>query len=107
MSKTKTTAEKIAETRERIQQLENQHKLLLNQQKEQERKARTKRLCKRMGLLESLLPDTIALTDEQFEAFLKKTAANEFGRKTLAAFSVQASENGAAEPLQINTGTVK
>ena len=32
-----------------------------------ERKDRTNRLCKRMGLFEKLLPDTIPLTEEQFQ----------------------------------------
>ena len=82
MAKTKT--EKIADIQEQIQQLENQRKKLLQQEKEQERKDRTRRLCKRAGLLESMLPDTILLTDEQFKNFLEKTTANDFGRRALA-----------------------
>ena len=59
-------------------------KQLVQKQKADERKARTKRLCSRAGLLESMLPDTIALTDEQFKSFLERTTANEFGRRMLA-----------------------
>ncbi len=55
----------------------------MQQQKEQERKDRTKRLCKRAGLLESLLPGTIPLTDEQFKAFLEKTLITEHSRHIL------------------------
>jgi hypothetical protein len=73
----KTIAEKIAEAQEKINQDENKLKLLLRQQKEAERNARTNRLCKRGGLLESLLPGTIPLTDEQFRTFLLKTTAND------------------------------
>jgi len=41
----------------------------MQEQKEQERKDRTNRLCKRMGLFEKLLPDCITLTEEQFQTF--------------------------------------
>jgi len=50
----KTTAEKIATKREQIQQLQNEEKQLIQKQKEQDRKDRTKRLCQRHGLLESM-----------------------------------------------------
>ena len=46
---------------EEIKQLENKKKRLIQEQKEQERKDRTNRLCKRMGFIEKLLPDTIPL----------------------------------------------
>ncbi len=81
MAKTKT--EKIADIQVQIEQLKNQEKRLMQQQKEQERKDRTKRLCKRAGLLESLLPDTIPLTDGQFKTFLEKTIATEHSRHIL------------------------
>jgi len=80
----KPIEEKIESLKTEIQQLENHRKQLVQQQKEQERKARTKRLCKRAGLLESLLPETITLTDEQFDIFLKRTIANDYGRGKLA-----------------------
>ena len=58
--------------KERDRQLGNKRKRL---HKEQERKIRTNCFCKRMGLFEKLLPDTIPLTEEQFKTFLEKTAA--------------------------------
>jgi len=79
----KTKQEKISDLQEQIAQLENQRKRLIQQEKEQERKDRTKRLCKRAGLLESLLPDTIPLTDEQFKIFLEKTMLTDFTRRIL------------------------
>jgi len=79
----KTRLEKIESIQTEIQQLENQRKRLLQAEKEQERKDRTKRLCKRAGLLESLLPDTISLTDEQFKIFLEKTIITEHSRRIL------------------------
>ena len=69
----KTKIEKIAGIEEEIRQLENKRRQLVQAQKAQERKDRTKRLCKRMGLFESLLPESISLTDEQFQIFLEKT----------------------------------
>lgn len=77
------TNEKIISIEEQITQLQNRKKNLIQKQKTDERKARTKRLCKRAGLLESMLPETIELTDEQFEVFLKMTVANDFGRDKL------------------------
>ena len=62
----KTKIEKIASIEEEIKQLENKKKRLIQEQKEQERKDRTNRRCKRMGFIEKLLPDTLPLTEEQF-----------------------------------------
>ena len=92
----KTKAEKIADIELQLEQLENQRKKLVQEQKIQERKDRTKRLCKRMGLFESMLPDTIPLTDEQFQIFLEKTVATEYGRRILDGLTAQ--NAAAAEP---------
>lgn len=48
MAKTKT--EKITSIEEEIRQLENKRRQLVQEQKAQERRDRTKRLCRRMGL---------------------------------------------------------
>ena len=77
----KTKIEKIAGIEEEIRQLENKRRQLVQAQKAQERKDRTKRLCKRMGLFESLLPESISLTDEQFQIFLEKTVLTEQSRR--------------------------
>ena len=61
----KTKAEKITSIEEEIRQLENRRRQLVQEQKAQERKDRTKRLCRRMGLFESLVPDTIPLTEAE------------------------------------------
>jgi hypothetical protein len=94
----KTKIEKIAGIEEQIAQLENQRKKLLQQQKEQERRERTTRLCKRAGLLESLLPETITLTDEQFKMFLDKAVANDYGRNMLAKIAAQGGNTATAKP---------
>ena len=87
MAKTKT--EKITSIEEEIRQLEIKRRQLVQEQKAQERKDRTKRLCRRMGLFESLLPDTIPLTEEQFKTFLEKTVAAEHSRRLLDELTAQ------------------
>ena len=93
----KTKAEKIAAIELQMTQLENQRKKLIQEQKQQERKDRTKRLCKRMGLFESMLPESISLTDEQFQIFLEKTIAAEHSRRILDGLTAQ---NAATAPAQ-------
>ena len=82
---------------EEIRQLENKKKRLIQEQKEQERKDRTNRLCKRMGFIEKLLPDTIPLTEEQFKTFVEQTIATEHSRRVLDELSAQ---NAATAPAQ-------
>ena len=84
-----TKIEKIASIENEIKQLKERQKLLQQQHNAQERKDRTKRLCRRMGLFESLLPDTIPLTDEQFKIFLEKTATTEQSRRILDGLTAQ------------------
>jgi len=91
----KTRVERIASIDEEMSKLAEQRKTLMDKHKAQERKTRTRRLCQRGGLLEKMLPDTIPLSDEQFQSFLEKTVANDYGRRTLATFTAQ---NPAANP---------
>ena len=62
----KTTADKIAEARERKQQQENELKRLLQQQRAEERKERDRRIYRRGAHIESLIDGAGAMTDEQF-----------------------------------------
>lgn len=87
---------------EEIKQLENKKKRLIQEQKEQERKDRTNRLCKRMGFIEKLLPGTIPLTEEQFKTFVEQTIATEHARCILDGLTAQ---NAATAPAQ-GAGTV-
>ena len=80
----RTTEEKIESVQEQIRQLENQKKRLMQEQKERERKARTKRLIERGAILESLIPEAETFTNEQIKAFLEKTIRTESARKALA-----------------------
>ena len=101
----KTKAEKITSIEEEIRQLENRRRQLVQEQKAQERKDRTKRLCRRMGLFESLVPDSIPLTEEQFKTFLEKTA--DHARRILDELTAQnaptAPTQGAETAAQGNT----
>ena len=97
----KTTAEKIANKDERIQQLMNEKKQLIQKQKADERRTRTSRLCRRHGLLEKYLPDLITITDEQFETFVKKAINNNYGRDALAEIVGKADKT--AEPQTAET----
>ena len=94
---TKTTNEKLTTVEEQIKQLENRKKLLLQQQKTQERKARDHRLCKRGGYLEKIVPDSIPLTDEQFYQFLDKTLAGDYARRILDGYKKQSGGAGGSE----------
>ena len=93
----KTKAEKIAGIEEEIRQLENRRRKLVQEQKAQERKDRTKRLCRRMGLFESLVPDSIPLTEEQFKIFLEQTIATEHSRRILDGLTARNDAAPAAE----------
>jgi len=84
MSNRRTTVEKIEEAKAKITQYENHMKKLQQQQKSEGRKARTKRLCSRHGLLEKFMPDLIDISDEQFELFIKKGIDTQYGRSRLA-----------------------
>lgn len=97
--------EKIASIEEEIRQLKERQKLLKQQHNLQERKDRTKRLCKRMGLFESMLPDTIPLTDEQFKTFLEQTAATEQSRRLLDGLTAQNAATANPQGAQTATHT--
>jgi len=94
----KTTAQKIEQQKAEILQAENQLKKLLRQQKDEERKARTHRICQRGGLLEKLLPDTIALTEEQIKVFFEKTLLTPFARRALADVTTLGGETPSEPP---------
>ncbi len=97
----KTKAEKITSIEEEIRQLENRRRQLVQEQKAQERKDRTKRLCRRMGLFESLVPDTIPLTEEQFKTFLEKTVMTEHSRRILDEMTAQNAARAATEGAEV------
>jgi hypothetical protein len=58
--------------REKIRQLENRQKILLNRKADAERKARTHRLIEEGAILESVFPEIVLMTGEQVKAFLEE-----------------------------------
>ena len=54
----------------KIRQLENQQKILLNRQRDMERRARTRRLIEHGAILESVFSELAVLPGEQVKAFL-------------------------------------
>ena len=80
----RTIAEKIANREERIQQLLNEKKQLIQKQKAEARRARNHRLYTRGGMLESLAAELETMTDDEVKVFLKKTIGSSFARKVLA-----------------------
>ena len=103
MAKTKT--EKITDIQERIVQLENQKKKLVQEQKDADRRARTKRLCKRHGLLESMLPEIASITDEQYKSLIEKAVDNKFFRDMLDAMTEIAEDIVALDAEQAAQGS--
>ena len=73
MSTRRTLEQRIAVAKTKMEQSEKELNKLLKEQKEKDRAARTHRLCKRMGLLESMLPDTILLTESRFIILIQLT----------------------------------
>ncbi len=65
----KLLAEKSANLEE-IRQLENHQKILINRERDQERRDRTHRLIEKGAIIESLYPHTIDMSGEEFKTFL-------------------------------------
>ena len=82
----------IEASMKKIQQEQNRLKELEKEQVKRNDKARTNRLCKRHGLLESFLPVTIDFTDEQYERFVRQHIANKHGIAVLANITGQTVE---------------
>ena len=95
MSKLENLSTKIEKARAEKLQKENRLKELEQQLKSVEKKERNHRLCKRMGMFESLMPDTITLTDDQFYSFLEKAVANDYSKRTLATIKSQGDKSQA------------
>ena len=96
MSTRKTTTERINQQKERMEQMQKEMQQLLRRQRTEERKKRNHRICRRGAHMESLLPDTIELSDERFWRFLEKTVANDFGRRILATLKAEQDKDDAA-----------
>ena len=75
----KTINEKIKRLEKDIEQSKNQLKQFQQQQKEKDRKARTRRLIERGAILESNIKDSETLTNEQITEILIATLRSREG----------------------------
>ena len=82
-----TLEQQIENAREEIRQRENKVKKLLQQQKDEDRKARTKRLIERGAILESLIDDAVILNNEQIKMLLQAVLSTAVARDKLTKFS--------------------
>ena len=71
----KTRIERIASIEEKLEQLENRRKQLLQKHQQEKRKARTRRLIQRGRILEQCIPRAETYTDEEIKAILRKAFA--------------------------------
>ena len=90
----KTRQEKIADWDKEIAQIKNKQKSEKQKLAKEERAARTRRLCSRHGLLESMLPEIIEITDEQYKTFLERAVVNDYGRDKLNQIISHGEKNG-------------
>lgn len=86
------TAE-IEDRKKKIRQFENREKMLQQKLSVEERKARNHRLCKRGGFMESLVPELIAMLDEEAKVFLRLALTSEPAQE----FLKKRAEGGNAE----------
>ncbi len=89
--------DRIASIEQEMLQLQNRKKEYLQKEKAAERKARNHRICKRGAYLECVLPTIKVFSDEQFEAFIKRTLLTVFATRELGKIKPQNLTPEAAE----------
>ena len=77
----KNIDEQIAKTQAQINQLTNKKKRLISEQKQAERKKRTKRLIERGAILESVISNAEDFSNEQLQALLIEIFSSEFAKE--------------------------
>ena len=102
----KTTAERLADIRERKTQIKNEEKLLIQKHKTEERKVRTRRLIERGAILESLIEDAAEFTNDQIAEILKRTVGSSYGVKIIADVKSKSVTAPQGEPPKRNGETV-
>ena len=66
----KSLAEQKAEAEKELYQLQNKQKVLLNRERREERRARTRRLIEHGAVLEGVFPLIADMSGEEIKAFL-------------------------------------
>ena len=79
----KNIDEQIAKAEEQIRQLNNKKKRLISEQKQAERKKRTKRLIERGAILESVIGNAEDFSNEQLQALLIEIFSSEFAKEKM------------------------
>jgi hypothetical protein len=101
MSKRKPRVDRIEVIKGRRQELDDRIKELLKEERIAEKKKRDRRISKRGGLLESISPDTIPLTDEQFNDFLQAVLSSDLARRTLDRITAKVEEVTAPPVVEV------
>ena len=94
MPRTRTLEEQIQIAQDKMRQQENHIKELIQRQKVQERKDRTRRLIERGAMLESRIAGAAALTNDQIGVFLDKTLLTAFSKRVLEEFGTEPASAG-------------
>ena len=89
----KNIDEQIAKTQAQINQLTNKKKRLISEQKQAERKKRTKRLIERGAILESVIGNATDFTNEQIQALLIEVFSSEIARSAVEKLRGQTERN--------------
>lgn len=89
----KSLEERVADTEERIRQLQARKQLLAQQVKQQERKARTRRLIQIGGIMAKLGVDTVEKAQELLREAERRTEVQVWLRKVTERAVHQASDD--------------
>ena len=92
---------KIESLDEQMQKMAEQRKQLVLEYKEQESKAKTRRITKRGALIESIQPETLTLTDVQIKALLEMVLLSDFAFNRIK--EMQSGAFPPAEPASVKT----
>ena len=86
--------EQIAKAEEQIRQLNNKKKRLISEQKQAERKKRTKRLIERGAILESIIGNADDFSNEQLQALLIEIFSSESARTKIKNLRERTADEG-------------
>ena len=90
----KNIDEQIAKTQAQINQLTNKKKRLISEQKQAERKKRTKRLIERGAILESVISSAEDFSNEQLQTLLIEIFSSEFAKEKIKNFREHTANEG-------------
>ena len=90
----KNIDEQIAKTQAQINQLTNKKKRLILEQKQAERKKRTKRLIERGAILESVIGNAEELSNKQLQTLLIEIFSSESVRAKVKNFREHTADEG-------------